>query len=209
MDQIVRDFITLSENKAMTPAQKKVLQAAIQLFAAQGFAGTSTAAIAQTAGVSQGTIFKYYDNKERLLEVILDLVIDNLLPKYSDDFINAVEKQDQQSFADFMNFVLVNRYDFIVQNGQVLTILFSELMIDDQLVNQIRDLLLPQWPRLTALFEKKAGKTAQLSGDEMVHLLISQLLLLFLQKERLKESEPILKQRLAVIQQLMVRAVGS
>ena len=42
----------------MPPGKKKTLLAAIELFSQQGYNGTSTAQIAEKAGISQATIFK-------------------------------------------------------------------------------------------------------------------------------------------------------
>jgi AcrR family transcriptional regulator len=44
----------------------KILQAAGELFASQGFHGTSTREIARLADVSENTLFRHFDNKEEL-----------------------------------------------------------------------------------------------------------------------------------------------
>lgn len=44
----------------------KIAQAAGRLFAYQGYHGTSTRQIAHLAGVSENTLFRYFDNKESL-----------------------------------------------------------------------------------------------------------------------------------------------
>ena len=44
----------------------KILQAAAQLFARQGYHGTSTREIARLADVSENTLFRHFDHKEDL-----------------------------------------------------------------------------------------------------------------------------------------------
>jgi AcrR family transcriptional regulator len=44
----------------------KILQAAGMLFARQGYYGTSTREIARLAGVSENTLFRHFDHKEKL-----------------------------------------------------------------------------------------------------------------------------------------------
>jgi AcrR family transcriptional regulator len=44
----------------------KIVQAAGQLFARQGYHGTTTREIARLAGVSENTLFRHFDNKEEL-----------------------------------------------------------------------------------------------------------------------------------------------
>lgn len=69
MDQLM----TFEECYRMTdmPAGKrKVLLAALRLFAANGVSGTSTAQIARAAATSQATIFKYYKTKQDLVNAV-------------------------------------------------------------------------------------------------------------------------------------------
>jgi len=56
----------------MTEKQEKILQAALQLFANEGYHATPTSKVAKAAGVSEGLIFRHFKNKEGLLQAILD-----------------------------------------------------------------------------------------------------------------------------------------
>lgn len=62
----------------MPPGKKKTLLAAIELFSQQGYNGTSTAQIAEKAGISQATIFKYFKTKSDLLADIMQPMIPEL-----------------------------------------------------------------------------------------------------------------------------------
>lgn len=57
----------------MTEKQEKILEAALALFAQEGFKATSTSKVAKKAGVSEGLIFRHYGNKEGLLNAIMKL----------------------------------------------------------------------------------------------------------------------------------------
>lgn len=50
----------------------QILQVAMSLFSKNGFAGTTTKKIAEAAGVSEATVFKYFANKNELYADILD-----------------------------------------------------------------------------------------------------------------------------------------
>ena len=50
----------------------QILQAAIETFARQGFAGTKTRDIASAAGVSEAVVFRHFSTKEKLYHAILD-----------------------------------------------------------------------------------------------------------------------------------------
>lgn len=45
----------------------KILQAALQLFAKRGYDGTTTKDLAKSAGVAEGTLFRYFANKKAIL----------------------------------------------------------------------------------------------------------------------------------------------
>ena len=49
-----------------------LLQAALDLFSTQGYDGTSTRAIAEKDGVTEGMLFKFFRTKDELLHAVLD-----------------------------------------------------------------------------------------------------------------------------------------
>ncbi|MDA8658551.1 TetR/AcrR family transcriptional regulator [Flavobacteriaceae bacterium] len=51
--------------------KENILTAALDLFAKQGVAASSTRAIALQSGVSEGLIFRHFANKEALLTEVL------------------------------------------------------------------------------------------------------------------------------------------
>ncbi|SNT00232.1 transcriptional regulator, TetR family [Ekhidna lutea] len=57
----------------MTEKQEKILEVALDLFAKDGYAATSTSKVAKEAGVSEGLIFRHFVSKEGLLRSILEL----------------------------------------------------------------------------------------------------------------------------------------
>ena len=52
----------------MTDKQTAILDATLELVSEKGFHGTPTSAIAQEAGVGVGTIYRYFENKEDLID---------------------------------------------------------------------------------------------------------------------------------------------
>lgn len=58
-DEVVKDFRT-----------REILEAARRVIAELGYAGASTERIAQEAGISKGTIYLYFKNKEALLSAV-------------------------------------------------------------------------------------------------------------------------------------------
>src|SRR5918995_538407 len=61
-------------HRRMTGDERRqhLIEVALHLFATNGFRGTTTKAIAQAAGVSEGIIFRYFPTKEDLYTAILN-----------------------------------------------------------------------------------------------------------------------------------------
>ena len=72
---ILHNYQDWLEHHKMPAGKKKTLVAAIELFSQQGYNGTSTAQIAEKAGISQATIFKYFKTKSDLLSEIMQPMI--------------------------------------------------------------------------------------------------------------------------------------
>lgn len=68
----------------MTEKQEKILHAALELFARDGFKSTSTSKVAKHAGVSEGLIFRHFGNKDGLLQAILKEGEDRIKVLFSD-----------------------------------------------------------------------------------------------------------------------------
>lgn len=64
----------------MTEKKETILLTALRLFSEQGYESTSTSLIAREAGVSEGLIFRHFQNKEGLLLALLDLGKERLRP---------------------------------------------------------------------------------------------------------------------------------
>jgi AcrR family transcriptional regulator len=69
--------LDLVENEARNPAgrpdgakRRQIMDGARKVFLAQGFDAASMGEIARAAGVSKGTLYVYFDSKERLFEAI-------------------------------------------------------------------------------------------------------------------------------------------
>ncbi|NJO89187.1 MAG: TetR/AcrR family transcriptional regulator [Chloroflexia bacterium] len=62
----------------MRSAKENIIQIAMKMFAENGFHKTSTASISQEANISTGLLFYHFNSKERLLDAIMDLILEKL-----------------------------------------------------------------------------------------------------------------------------------
>jgi len=72
----VNPFLAPSNSKS-----DRILGAALDLFSAQGFHGTSMQQIATAAGVSKGLLFHHFADKARLLDALIDALQRELAPQ--------------------------------------------------------------------------------------------------------------------------------
>jgi len=86
-------FSNISEDK-----RRHILETAIREFASKGYDGTNINVVAKKAGISVGAMYKYFESKEDLFLMIIDIcmqVLEDTLKRVieSDDFImNKVER---------------------------------------------------------------------------------------------------------------------
>jgi len=57
----------------------ELLDVAERLFNERGYAGTTTAALADAAGVAQNAVYWYFPSKDHLFVAVLDRMLDNLI----------------------------------------------------------------------------------------------------------------------------------
>lgn len=136
-----RDLMALyaksPETKNLTEKQMKVLNAAIELFSAKGYANTSTKEIASAAHVSEGSIFKHFTNKNGLLIAILKPLTDSLLPDILHEFSRKTLLTSYPSLHEFVKTIILNRIEFIEENILVVKIFLNEILYDSRIRNDI------------------------------------------------------------------------
>jgi AcrR family transcriptional regulator len=90
----------------MTDKQEKILQAALELFANEGYNATSTNRIAKHAGVSEGLIFRHFTNKEGLLKAIVQKAEKKVKEVFADIVFETDPRQvilKMLSFTDYVS----------------------------------------------------------------------------------------------------------
>src|SRR5262245_55632408 len=69
----------VEKGKRSTDKRERILRAAIKVFARKGFYATRVSEIAKAAGVADGTIYLYFENKDAVLVSIFEDRITKLL----------------------------------------------------------------------------------------------------------------------------------
>lgn len=84
--------------KVVEDKRQAILDAALALFADQGFHGTAIPEVARKAGVAAGTIYRYFDGKEALVNVLYSEWRDRAQAFVLDGFDPALPPREQFGF---------------------------------------------------------------------------------------------------------------
>lgn len=132
LQQLV-DQIMAEADEPMTERQQAILQAALDLFAEQGYAGTPTKQIAAVAGVAEGTIFKHFRSKRGLLlHLALPALIRIGLPGMIQDVRRILDDPDL-SLAEMLLSLLENRMQLLREHAAQFKVLLVEALYDQEL----------------------------------------------------------------------------
>ncbi|KMV30770.1 TetR family transcriptional regulator [Photobacterium swingsii] len=82
--------------------KQRVIEAATELFASQGFEKTPVSLICEVAEVSKGTVFHHFKNKDEILRAVF---------LYITEFIEEADKQDQHIEDDVLSSLIKSVFD--------------------------------------------------------------------------------------------------
>ncbi|KRK39109.1 TetR/AcrR family transcriptional regulator [Loigolactobacillus bifermentans] len=135
-------FNTSLAASELSPKQQAVLQACLKLFAEKGFERTSTADIAQEAGVAEGTVYKHFKTKQAILEALLKPLVTSVVPKVATEFITEIKGQQFVTLTDFLTFIVKDRLAFVVDNRRVIHIFVQQVLVRPALLEAGYQLIL-------------------------------------------------------------------
>jgi AcrR family transcriptional regulator len=107
--------------------REQIVGAATRVFAEKGFRRATTREVARAAGVSEGTIYNYFEDKDALLLTILDTL--NETERRAADF----EEGMATDFRGFLEQYLRRRMSLIWKNREVFRVVLSEMLVNTEL----------------------------------------------------------------------------
>lgn len=126
-DDTAPEFDAAALDPAMPDAQRRIVRAAVSAFAEHGFNGTTTQEIARSAGVAEGTVFRYYrTKKELLLGTVAPLFMRMVTPIVRRN-IETVFTTEYPSFADFLRALVADRLAFARAHRTLVRVMAQEI----------------------------------------------------------------------------------
>ncbi|MBA4494829.1 TetR/AcrR family transcriptional regulator [Paenactinomyces guangxiensis] len=205
--------LDLGKTNKETLKQKKILEAAIHIFAEKGFSGSSTSEIAERAGVAEATIFKHYRTKKGLL---LRLVIPAIAKVASPWITRSALKilEQDKPFRERVEDVILDRVLLIETNWKKIKIILVESLFHPELREAI------QTHVAKSVFPVMSEKIKQLQAEgelrrdlpdyvllrSVISMAIGYLLARNVFPEQLAQSEE--KDEISMIAEVLLKGVG-
>ena len=132
-----------------TQTRDRILNAARRLFASQGFDGTTTRDLAQTAGVAEGTLFRHFANKKAIfIEVATQGWVDIL----TDLLTELSEMGSYKAVAQVMRHRMWN----MQKNVEIMRVCFMEVQFHPDLRDRIQTEVIDKMTNVTEAFFQTA-----------------------------------------------------
>ncbi len=117
-------------------SEQKIIDAALELFASNGYKATSISQIASAAGVSKGLMYNYFDSKKALLRKIISNAINDgkaLFDNAINDYDNP-EEELEHLVLDTLNYIKEN-----VDLMRLLTMLSFQKDVLESIIDLVED----------------------------------------------------------------------
>ncbi|MBC3907301.1 TetR/AcrR family transcriptional regulator [Undibacterium umbellatum] len=145
--------------------EARIMQAAVEVFAEAGYAGTALASIAERAGLSKQNLLYYFPTKQILYEKVLDQVLDQWL-----DRMNILADPEQDPATLLRNYIRA-KLRFSREQPQASRVYAMEVISGAPVYAEtMRNKILPLLQKDIAVFEAwmAAGKIAAVNTTHLL-----------------------------------------
>jgi AcrR family transcriptional regulator len=149
--------------------KRQIIVAAREVFSQKGFAEATTAEIAQQAGVSEGTIYNYFESKRDLLV--------SLIGGYAlDESLLNLFKSPSVNVTDSLPALLEDRIEIGFENSDLLTLLLAEIQRTPEFGQQYsKQVLMPGLALLKAYLDMRVanGTLRPVDTEVASHIIVA------------------------------------
>jgi len=171
IQEFLQDYAEDSPDKEI-----RIINAAINIFSEKGFESTRTKEIAERAGVAEGTIFRYFPNKNAILERMVPLLIRVMMPRISGPIERIISAHTTDSVEEIWFEILTDRIQMIRDNGRFIRSVLPELIHRAPLLNQLKTSILPVIELYVTKVVDYGKARGELDSALNPHLVVQQLI---------------------------------
>ncbi len=180
-------FEVLAAHEFEDDSGSRMINAAIYLFSKNGYTQTTTKSIAQLAGVSEALLFKRYNSKSNLLEVVFLEIINNRIPGiFAYGLQNINLSPDMKLDLQLLVPIFASKFTYISQHAGYFKIIFQELEFnsEDAIINvrQLLEGLLSQLEAYIILLQQSGHLRSDINPRTMLRSFSGMMNLLLIDK---------------------------
>lgn len=158
-----------------SPTRRKILAAAVEAFAEQGYRGAVTREIAARAGVAEKTLFAHYGSKAALFAAAMGPGLDAMMGAGAVGELAGVLAHGG-TLEERLLAVARNRVEFVGRNLHLVKAIVQELLLDPEFRERLRERfvqrILPA-ARLAIAEGVAAGRLREVEPDRVIRMLLS------------------------------------
>jgi AcrR family transcriptional regulator len=128
------------KGKRATHSKERLLKAAFEVFARNGFHGATTKMISTVAGVNESLITRHFQTK---LGLFLSVIEKEFLPLET-----SLPYPVQETFSEELICYAEHMFTSNKKNGEILRILFGQALIDTEINSYIKTRIKPPYSKL-------------------------------------------------------------
>ncbi|WP_461206493.1 TetR/AcrR family transcriptional regulator [Clostridium sp. DL1XJH146] len=147
--------------------KEKIISKSIEIISEKGYSATSTREIAKEAGVSEATIFKYFNTKEELLnKVVVNIIREFKRYTLEDSFPKLFKDIKDKNGDEQLIAIIKERYGFLKTNMVTLKIILHEMFINEDVENIFKKEI---WGNMEAILDGvlDKGKKEKIFRDDL------------------------------------------
>jgi len=120
--------------------QQRIIAAAVKIIAEKGYSAAKTQEIAQMAGTSEATVFKYFKSKNGILEMIVNHAVKTFGQEIAlNPIAKILEIYRDAPFEEVLDHVIEDRLKMLDKQTALLTIMLKEMQYHPEIKKKIVD----------------------------------------------------------------------
>lgn len=164
---------------------QELLAAALDLFVERGFASTRLEDVAKRAGVSKGTLYLYFTNKEELFKAV---VRDSIVPSIGEAELHIAEFKGCS--AELLRFVIMDWWEHLgnTKASGIMKLMMAEAGNFPELAQFYREEVIQRWSTMVGGMLARGverGEFSPMNVEAMTHVLVAPMLMLVTWKHSL------------------------
>ncbi|MCB2221801.1 MAG: TetR/AcrR family transcriptional regulator [Bacteroidetes bacterium] len=139
---------------------RQIMETALQLFAANGYANTSISQIATKAKISKGLMYNYFSSKEDLLKTIFEQGFKEMFDLFDPNKDGVLTREEFTYFIEETFYLMSRKRDFY----KLYFALMMQPTVWKKLKIQIHDIIAPFLKIMEDYYEKKGAANPALEA---------------------------------------------